>query len=157
MDYNKGFSLTSVNAALTDGKVIDSILQCNEDTAEYGLVLSEQQALALAQTRNTSLKSNKRVEFGKGVVDKLIMAICDSPYINQDNYEETLHDLIETFYNTKNNTWDRVSDDDLIAFIKKAFNGCCHGSMELLMEKSMELAGHIRCNRRFEDFKYEGK
>lgn len=151
-DSNTSYSLVSVNAAITERQVTDRILLCNEETKKFGLSLTEHQALALAQTRTTSLTENKRIEFGSGIVDKLIMAICDSPYITQESYEETLHELIELFYNLKNDTWDRVSDNDLISFIKTAFNGCCHGSMELLAGKAMYLAEHIHSGKNIDTF-----
>lgn len=82
MDNNyTSFALISINAALAERQVTDKILLCNEDTKKYGLLLTEQQALALSQTRTASLKENKRIEFGNGIIDKLIMAVCDSPYI----------------------------------------------------------------------------
>lgn len=44
------------------------------------MVLIEQQALALIKTRTNALKENKRIELNGGIVDKLILAFCDSPY-----------------------------------------------------------------------------
>lgn len=153
MDNNNTvFSLVSINIMLAERQVTDKILLCNENTKKYGLVLTEHQASALAQTRTESLKNNKRIEFGDGIVDKLIMAVCDSPYMTQEIYEDTLHELITLFYDLKNNTWDRVSDNDLIKFIKTAFNGCCHGSMDLLIGKSMQLAEHIHYGKTIDTF-----
>lgn len=146
-------SLISMDAALAESQIADKILLCNEDTKKYGLTLTKSQALALTKTRTTALKENKRIEFGNGMVDKLIMAICDSPYISQAIYEDTLHEMIALFYDLKNNTWDQISDHDLIEFMKTAFNGCCHGSMELLMEKSMELAEHIHCGGKIDPWR----
>ena len=153
MDKNyTNFALISINAAISEKQVTDNILLCNENTKKYGLILTKQQALALSQTRTASLKESKRIEFGNGIVDKLIMAVCDSPYITQETYEDTLHELINLFYDLKNDTWDRVSDAALIDFIKTSFNGCCRGSIELLMEKSMQLAEHIHGGKKIDTF-----
>ncbi|MGN0106422.1 MAG: DUF6323 family protein [Hominilimicola sp.] len=146
------FALVSINNALAEKQLTDKILLCNEETKKYGLSLTERQASALAKTRTTSLIENKRIEFGNGIVDKLIIAVCDSPYITQEIYEDILHELITLFYELKNNTWDRISDNDLIDFIKTAFNGCCHGSMDLLTGKSMQLAEHIHCGKKIDTF-----
>ena len=146
------FALISNNNALAERQVMDKILLCNETTKKYGLFLTERQALALSQTRTASLKETKRIEFGNGIIDKMIMAMCDSPYITQEIYEDTLHELINLFYDLKNDTWDRVSDAALIDFIKTSFNGCCHGSIELLMEKSMQLAEHIHGGKKIDTF-----
>ncbi|MGN0317086.1 MAG: DUF6323 family protein [Lachnospira sp.] len=157
MDNNYTGFLVPINASLAEKQVMDKILLCNEDTKQYGLVLTERQALALSQTRTASLKENKRIEFGEGIVDKLIMAVCDSPYITQEIYEETLHELINLFYTLKNDTWDKVSDNDLIDFIRTAFNGCCHGSIDLLIEQSMRLTQHIHCGKNIKTFSLEEK
>ena len=140
-----GFALAVMDAALAERQVTDQILQCNKVTEKYGLILTEHQALSLAQTRTTSLKENRRIEFSTGIVDKLIMEFCDSPYLSQENYEDTLHELISLFYEMKNLTEDRVSDRDLMEFMKHAFDNSCHGSLELLSGEAMRLSEHIHC------------
>ena len=137
---------------LTEKQTVDRILACNEATEAYGLRLTEDQALALTHTRTASLKDTRRIEFGSETVNKLILAVCDSPYVTQENYEETLHEWICLFYDLKNATWDRVSDDDLIGFMATAWNGTCCGSMELLTEQAMELAEHIHCGNDLPSF-----
>lgn len=110
----------------------EPILKCNETTEAYGLVLTHEQALALEETRTASLKRTGRIELGGGITDKLIMAFYDSPYISKETYVETLQDLIDLFYNFKNETQDLLADDTLIGYMKKAFDGECRGSVELL-------------------------
>lgn len=62
MDNNyTSFTLISINAALSEKQVADNILLCNENTKKYGLILTEQQALALSKTRTASLKESKRI------------------------------------------------------------------------------------------------
>ena len=104
--HDTGLALAALKTAMAERPTADKILSCNEATRKYGLTLTEQQALALAQTRTTALKDTKRLEFGGGIVDKLIMALCDSPYVTQESYEDTLHEWILLFYELKNNTWD---------------------------------------------------
>jgi hypothetical protein len=61
------------------------------------------------------------------------------------NYAETLHELIEMFYYYKNETLDLISDDDLIKFMHKAFDGICHGSLELLYGRELaKMAKNLR-------------
>jgi hypothetical protein len=78
-----------------------------------------------------------RVEFGGGIVDKVILMFCDSPYISMHNYEETLHELIEIFYYYKNEALDLIGDDELIKYMKTAFNGICQGSLDLLAGREL--------------------
>ena len=148
-----GFALAAMYTALAERQVTDQILQCNKATEKYGLILTEHQALSLAQTRTTSLKENRRIEFGTGIVDKLIMEFCDSPYLSQENYEDTLHELISLFYELKNLTEDRVSDRDLMEFMKQTFAHVCHGSLELLSGEAMRLSEHIHCGGTMKTFR----
>ena len=78
------------------------------------------------------LKNTGRIEFRSGIIDKIIKEFCDSPYINQENYVLTLYNLLDIFYEYKNETMDLVTDDELIKFMKTAFNGVCKGDTEYL-------------------------
>ena len=111
---------------------------CNRRTARYGLRLSEESIRALSLARAVSLSDSGRVEFGGGILEKLIDAFCDSPYLEQESYAQTLTDLQDAFYYFKNETLDTVSDDDLIAFMKEHFNDDCEGSIEYLTGSLLE-------------------
>ena len=108
------------------------IKECNKLTNKYGLMLNEKQIYNLLDNKGDVLKSTGRIEFRNGVVEKIIKEFCDSPYINQDDYERILNELIEVFYEYKNQTLDMVTDDDLIKFMRRAFDGICKGDIEYL-------------------------
>lgn len=111
---------------------IANIKKCNEYTSQYGLILSENQIFNLLERRKDTLKQTGRIELREGIIDKLIKEFCDSPYINQENYAQTLYDLIDIFYEYKNETMDLLTDDELINFMKKSFNGIAQGDVEYL-------------------------
>ena len=67
-------------------------------------------------------------------IKKLIEAFCDSPYIMQSNYEETLEELQDIFYFFKEEAMEQISDDELIEFMKRDFDGKCQGSIVVLLE-----------------------
>ena len=152
-NYKSNFTLDTISGSLMERQTVDRILACNEKIRKYGLVLTEQQALALIETRTNALKENKRIELNGGIVDKLILAFCDSPYIEKDTYTDVLQELICLFYDLKNNTWDTVPDDDIIQFLKSAFNTRCHGSLELLSGEALRLSEHIHCGKTIKTFK----
>lgn len=152
-NHNSDFSLVLINSSLMERQTADKILACNEEIGKYGLVITEQQALALVQTRTNALKENRRIELNGGIVDKLILAFCNSSYIEKDTYEDTLHELINLFYDLKNSTWDTISDDDIIEFMKNAFNNRCCGSLELLSGEALRLSEHIHCGGTIRTFK----
>lgn len=98
------------------------ILKCNEETQQYQLTLSKEEATLLIDTRRDALKATDRIEIGGGTINKLIEHFKDSPYISQYNYASTMSELIETFYYFKNETLDEVSDDDLMDLMKESFD-----------------------------------
>ena len=110
----------------------------NEFSTKYGLSLYENQIQNLAQKRFEALKDTGRIEFGEGILKKLVYAFCDSPYIHQQNYEETLVELLDAFYYFKNETDDCLTDDELIEFMKDTFDGKAQGSIEYLTGSSLE-------------------
>ena len=67
-----------------------NILKYNEISKNFGLVLTQKQALMLANVRADELRYHGRLEFGEGIFGKLIESFCDSPYITQQSYFETL-------------------------------------------------------------------
>lgn len=113
-------------------KTVRDLELCNRATAGYGLALTRRQMLALAERRVQALRDTDRVEFGEGVLKKLIFAFRDSPYLDQAHYEETLTELQDIFYFYKNESGERLSDDELIALMRGAYNGWCRGSLEAL-------------------------
>ena len=152
---NKIYDITILRGSepMVQQYAVNSILSCNEDTSEYGLALTAEQAQALVLSRNESLKASGRIELGGGVIEKLIHSFAGSPYINAENYEETLHRLIDIFYSFKSDTWESVSDNQLIEFMKDAFDGSCRGSLELLETREMALlSSHIHSGKSFESF-----
>ena len=68
-------------------------------------------------------------------VERIIRAFCDSPYLSQEDYADALSALIELFDTVKTETDDRISDEALIEEMRAAFDGVCHGSLELLADE----------------------
>ena len=124
---------------------IQRVMETNQKTEKFGLVLTKEDAKALVERRKENLKEQQRIEFGEGILPKLIFTFCDSPYIYQDNYVDTISRLQEIFYLYKNESMDEFSDDELLDFMKNAFDGECEGSLEYLEETCLEeLARSVR-------------
>jgi len=136
------FELTLFNSSLIGKQAVNEVMKCNDQTEKFGLILTEVQALALIKTRSYALKENGRIEFGGGVIEEIIYKFCDSPFISMHNYEETLHELLEIFYYCKNDMLDLISDEELIDFMKIAFDGICQGSLELLVGRELFRLSH---------------
>lgn len=139
------FELMNFSSSLMQKQALNKIIACNDFTTRYNLSLTPAQAAELVETLNLSLKDNGRIEFGGGVVDKVIREFCDSPYIDMQNYAETINELIELFYYFKNETMDRISDDKLIKWMSDSFNNDCQGSLDMLAGTELErLARNLR-------------
>lgn len=120
------------------GNQLQSVIKCNEYTRQFGVTLTEVEARQLLDARKQSLHENGRVEFGEGILSKLIFTFCDSPFIYQDNYVDTMEALQDIFYLYKNESLDVLSDDELIEYMKNEFDGTCQGSLEYLEDTSLE-------------------
>lgn len=111
---------------------IRQVLDTVSYTEKFGLTLSEEEAAVLAEERVLALKQERRIEFGEGILPKLIYAFCDSAYIVQENYCDVLMELQEIFYAYKNETMDEMTDDELIAFMREQFEEICFGDLDYL-------------------------
>lgn len=117
---------------------IQQVVACNDKTSEYGLMLSEEEARELMICRSDTLQESRRVEFGGGVLPKIITAFCDSQFISQDNYMETLIELQEIFYMYKNESQDELADEELLSFMRTQFEEVCFGDLEYLSGTCLE-------------------
>lgn len=126
--------------------------ECNEFTIQFGLFLSESQIQSIVNQRFTALKDTGRIEFGEGIIKKLVYAFCDSPYISKETYEQTIIELQDSFYYFKNESNDLISDDELIEFMKRIFDGKAQGSLEYLSGTSLdELCRNTRYGYEIDD------
>ena len=118
--------------ALCPAETVRSLAACNARTARFGLTLTAAETAALAEGRVRALRDTGRVEFGGGILPRLVLAFCDSPYLEQTTYADTLLTLQETFYAFKNEFKDRMSDESLLKLLRRAFDDRAHGAAELL-------------------------
>lgn len=131
-----------IPTVLMNKLAITEIINCNKITCGYGLMLTNADAKTLVETRSEALSSNGRIEFKGGIINKLIIEFCDSPFLSQFNYADTLNELVETFYYFKNETLDEICDDELISLMKEYFDQNCQGSIELLQNRELETLAH---------------
>ena len=124
------FSLANVYSLQTV-QAKKELQKCNQISEKFGLSLSEEQMQLVIQNRFEVLKSTGRIEFGTGVIEKLVYEFCDSPYIEQEEYADVLMELQELFYLLKKETLEQLTDDEVIAAMGLVFDAS-GGSMEHL-------------------------
>lgn len=111
---------------------LEQVRETNQYTEKFGLILTEKDTEILLAEKNHALKTERRVEFGKSILPQIIYAFCDSSFISQNNYVETLMRLQEIFYLYKNEMQDEITDDELIHFMREQFETVCYGDLEYL-------------------------
>lgn len=113
-------------------------------SARYGLTLTGAQIAALVEVQGEALADSGRLEFGEGIYPRLIQAFCDSPYLTQEAYSDTLAHLCRLFYHIKTEALEQISDEELIHLMVSAYNGPCQGSLALLEDAVLEAADTAR-------------
>lgn len=119
-------------------KLKNDILSTNEKALEYGLTLSEQDAEMLAQASREAVEAQDRVEFGKSVSVKIIEKFMQSSYISQNGYAETLAELIDIFYEVKEESLDILTDDEVINIMYAFFEQESGGDIDVLRSRDLE-------------------
>lgn len=131
MDENKLLLRTQEPAALT------ALHSCTPVLAQFGMALREDELHALILRQAQALRSSGRIEFGAGILDRLALAFCDSPYLTHAEFADALGELVELFYALKNETDCFFTDDELAAYMKDAFDNRVHGSLDGLCALSL--------------------
>lgn len=108
------------------------VVETNQFAERFGLALSEQDAQLILENRRAALREQKRVEFGESIVPKIIREFCDSNYIDQNNYVDTIIRLQEIFYLYKNEMNDEITDDELLHLMKEQYELLCFGDLDYL-------------------------
>lgn len=111
---------------------LSKVIETNQTTERFGLTLTEQDAKLILEERRHSLSEQKRIEFGESIITKIIYEFCDSDYIDQSNYIETIIRLQEMFYLYKNEMQDEITDDEVLHFMKEQFENICFGDLDYL-------------------------
>lgn len=111
---------------------LTEVIQTNKVTQNFGLVLTEQDSELILKERSNALREQRRVEFGAGITSKIIYEFCDSDFIHQDNYVDTIIRLHDIFYLYKNEMQDEITDDELLHLMKEQFENLCYGDLDYL-------------------------
>ena len=124
---------------------VNEIVELNKTTEKYGLILTKEQAIDLVNNRNIILKEIGRIEIGGGILEKLIYEFCDSSYIYKDEYLDILEELTNIFYEYRCEFDEKLTDEQIIKYMKNKFDNSCNGSLELLKYKELEyLKEHLK-------------
>lgn len=111
---------------------LKNLSELNELTLKYGLKLTDKEINNLIDHKNNILKEIGRVEILDNTLENLIYEFCDSNYIDSENYYQTLYDLTNIFYTYQNEFCYKLTDEQIIKYLKMNFENNCASSIELL-------------------------
>lgn len=125
------------------------LLDLNEKSNIYGLILNKEDVKEIINLRNNTLKSYGRIELDINVTKSIIENLYKSQYTDRDDYVEAINDLQEIFYYLKNETLDQISDIEIIEIIDEFYNNCS-GRIDIVQEKCEGFAKDYRWRLRGE-------
>lgn len=102
-----------------------------------GLQLTAAQLASLEEDRTRVLRDTGRIEWDGGILLHLAEYFCDSPYLQQEAYADTLGDLQELFYHLKNEAGDLVPDSTVLKLLRRSYDRA-GGSCEYLRGHSLK-------------------
>ncbi len=139
---------------LQEAAATQDLAACNEASARYGLSLTQEQIQGLVERRQTALCATGRVEFGRGVLREIALEFCESPFVDQSSYENTLADVQDVFYHRKedSDSGEPFADNDLIAALRHAFDHEAQGSTDLLADIPLERLRSYAVGQRAGDY-----
>lgn len=111
------------------------IQKTNLVTKEKGLILTHKEIEELIINKNETLDNLSRIEVTP-IIDKIIYEFYDSPYIDNDNYFETINSLVEIFYIYEDKFGNKLSIEEIIKYLRDTFDNKVNGVVELLIDTS---------------------
>ena len=97
---------------------------------EVGLALTTQEIEMIARTEEECLAESRRVCFGEGTSTRLMHAFASSPYFGVD-IANVLSDLIEAFYEVREDVPAQICDSEIIEALRNSFEGEAAGDAGL--------------------------
>ncbi len=101
--------------------IANQLLALNKTTKQSGIVLTKSDCAEIAQCRGELLVQTERIEVGAGAVSKIIEMFCDSGYVDQRTFKDTVNALLECFYEIKTQTDDNLDDEAVLGFLLYMF------------------------------------
>lgn len=114
-----------------------ALLSASRRWARFHIALSDKDAEMLCRQTEKALLDTGRIELQKSALPALADAFIGSPYINQQNFSETLCALLPLFYALKNEAGDHFPDDELLQALRTVFDRDAGGSVDFLCGLSL--------------------
>ena len=104
---------------------------------DAGCNLSNREVEEVVRTEAACLAESGRICFGEGVSARLIRAFSDSAYFT-GNAANTLMDLVESFYELRDDLPAQVTDQEIVEALRDCFDGGAAGDVGLALSLSKD-------------------
>lgn len=125
----------------------NEILNLNERSQEYGLILTPDDVDNIVKSRNHTLNSYGRIDLNMDVTKEIMEILYKSQFTDKDDYVEMINDLVEIFYFLKNETFDEISDKEIIEIIGEFYEET-RGRIDNIQDKAEKFSIDYKYNRR---------
>ena len=124
----------------------NEILNLNERSQEYGLILTKDDVENIVKSRNHTLNSYGRIDLNMDVTKEIMEILYKSQFTDKDDYVEMINDLVEIFYFLKNETLDEISDKEIIEIIGEFYEET-RGRIDNIQDKAEKFSKDYKYNR----------
>lgn len=124
----------------------NQILEINDKSVDYGLVLSPKDVEEVIKSRKDSLKTYGRIDLNMDITEKIMEILYTSQYTDKDDYLELINDLQDIFYYLKNETLDEISDNEILDKISEFYEKTS-GRIDNVQNLSEKFANDYRLKR----------
>ena len=116
---------------------------------DAGCNLSNREVEEVVRTEAACLAESGRICFGEGVSARLIRAFSDSAYFT-GNAANTLMDLVESFYELRDDLPAQVTDQEIVEALRDCFDGEAAGDVGLALSLSKDSLSSCEGMRAYE-------
>lgn len=118
-------------------QITNNLNELKQINKTYNLNLTNTQIKDLIENKNKTLKEMGLIEVGETILKKIMLTFIDSPYIEKEEYVETIEELTNIFY-TYRNEIKQLTDEEIINYLKENYNENYNGALELLETLGLE-------------------
>ena len=105
---------------------------------ESGLSLTVEQVRDIAETERVCLAECGRLSFGESTAVRIAREFASSPFIAGNGAEDTLMELVETFYELREDFPATVTDTEILEALRKTFDGDAAGDAGIAVAMARE-------------------
>lgn len=105
---------------------------------DAGLSLTPEQVQHIVEAEGACLAERGRIVFGEGTAVRLVREFASSPYASGCDTERIFRELLEVFYELRDDLPASVTDAEIVEALRDSFDGEAAGDVRLALEMAKE-------------------